>query len=40
MFVQYATQHIQKALHQMKMELDKVLSDITGITGKANLLAI
>lgn len=43
MLVQYAAQHIQhmqKALHQMNIKLDKVLSDITGVTGMAILAAI
>jgi transposase len=43
MLVQYASQHIQhmqKALHQMNVKLDKVLSDITGATGMAILQAI
>jgi len=29
------TQHMQKALHQMKLLLDKVISDIMGVTGTA-----
>ncbi len=29
------TQHMQKALHQMNLLLDKVISDITGVTGTA-----
>ncbi len=33
-------QHIQKALHQMNIQLDNVLSDITGVTGFAILRAI
>ena len=36
MLVQYAaqhTQHMQKALQQMNVRLEKVLSDITGVTG-------
>lgn len=43
MLVQYAAQHIQhmqKALQQMNIKLDKVLSDITGVTGMAILGAI
>lgn len=43
MLVQYGAQHIQhiqKALHQMNVKLDKVLSDITGMTGLAILEAI
>lgn len=43
MLVQYASQHIQhmqKALHQMNVKLDKVLSDVTGVTGMAILDAI
>jgi transposase len=43
MLVQYAAQHIQhmqKALHQMNVKLDKVLSDITGVTGLAIIHAI
>jgi transposase len=43
MLIQYAAQHIQhiqKALHQMNIKLDKVLSDITGVTGMAILEAI
>jgi transposase len=31
------TQHMQKALHQMNLLLDKVISDITGVTGTAIL---
>ncbi|HVN48981.1 MAG TPA: IS110 family transposase [Bacteroidota bacterium] len=33
-------QHIQKALHQMNIQLDTVLSDITGVTGLMILRAI
>ncbi len=33
-------QHIQKALTQMNLKLDKVISDITGVTGQAILRAI
>jgi transposase len=43
MLVQYGAQHIQhiqKALQQMNVKLDKVLSDITGRTGLAILEAI
>lgn len=43
MLVQYASQHIQhmqKALHQMNVKLDKVLSDITGLTGMSIIQAI
>jgi transposase len=43
MLVQYSAQHIQhmqKALQQMNVKLDKVLSDITGVTGMAILKAI
>ena len=43
MLIQYAAQHIQhmqKALHQMNVKLDKVLSDITGVTGMSILQAI
>lgn len=43
MLVQYSAQHIQhmqKALHQMNVKLDKVLSDITGGTGMAIIEAI
>ena len=43
MLVQYAsqhTQHMQKALQQMNVRLDKVLSDITGVTGMSILEAI
>ena len=43
MLVQYAAQHIQhmqKALQQMNVKLDKVLSDITGVTGMAIVEAI
>lgn len=43
MLVQYAAQHIQhvqKALAQMNVKLDKVLSDVTGVTGMAILEAI
>jgi transposase len=32
--------HIQKALHQMNIQLDNVISDITGITGFAIVRAI
>jgi transposase len=32
--------HMQKALHQMNIQLDRVLSDITGTTGMAILRAI
>jgi len=32
--------HLQKALHQMNIQLDRVLSDITGTTGMAILRAI
>ncbi len=34
------TQHIQKALNQMNLQLHHVLSDITGVTGMAILDAI
>lgn len=43
MLVQYMaqhTQHMQKALQQMNVRLDKVLSDITGVTGLLILDAI
>jgi len=43
MLVEYAShhiQHIQKALQQMNIKLDKVLSDVTGMTGMAILNAI
>ena len=43
MLVEYAghhIQHIQKALQQMNIKLDKVLSDVTGMTGTAILDAI
>lgn len=43
MLVQYSAQHIQhmqKALAQMNIKLDKVMSDITGVTGMAILEAI
>ncbi len=43
MLVQYAAQHVQhmqKALAQMNVKLDKVLSDVTGVTGMAILEAI
>jgi transposase len=43
MLVQYAahhTQHMQKALQQMNVRLDKVISDVTGATGMAILGAI
>jgi transposase len=43
MLGQYAAQHIQhmqKALHQMNLKLDKVLSDITGLTGLTIIDAI
>lgn len=43
MLVQLASQHIQhmqKALHQMNIKLDKVISDITGVTGMSILEAI
>lgn len=43
MLVAYAAQHIQhmqKALHQMNVKLDKVISDITGATGMAIIDAI
>jgi hypothetical protein len=43
MLVQYAAhhiQHMQKALHQMNVKLDKVISDITGVTGMAIIEAI
>lgn len=43
MLVEYAAhhiQHVQKALTQMNVKLDKVLSDITGVTGLAILEAI
>lgn len=43
MLVQYASQHIQhmqKALHQMNVKLDKVISDVTGATGMAIIDAI
>ena len=33
-------QHMQKALHQMNLLLDKVISDITGVTGLAIINAI
>jgi transposase len=32
--------HVQKALHQMNIQLDRVLADITGTTGMAILRAI
>jgi len=32
--------HMQKALHQMNIQLDRVLSDITGMTGMAIVRAI
>ncbi len=32
--------HIQKALHQMNIQLDRVLTDITGVTGMAIIRAI
>ena len=32
--------HIQKALHQMNLQLDRVVSDITGTTGMASIRAI
>jgi transposase len=32
--------HVQKALHQMNIQLDRVLADITGMTGMAILRAI
>jgi len=43
MLVEYAAhhiQHIQKALQQMNIKLEKVLSDVTGTTGMAILNAI
>lgn len=43
MLVRYAAQHIQhmqKALHQMNIKLDKVVSDINGQTGMAIIEAI
>lgn len=43
MLGQFASQHIQhmqKALHQMNIKLDKVISDITGVTGMLILDAI
>jgi transposase len=43
MLVEYAAhhiQHIQKALQQMNIKLEKVLSDVTGMTGMAILNAI
>jgi transposase len=43
MLIQYAShhiQHMQKALHQMNIKLDKVISDITGVTGTAIIKAI
>jgi transposase len=43
MLVEYAAhhiQHIQKALQQMNIKLEKVLSDVTGMTGMAILDAI
>jgi len=43
MLLQYAAQHIQhmqKALQQMNVRLDKVLSDITGLTGMMIIDAI
>lgn len=43
MLVEYAAQHVQhmqKALAQMNVKLDKVLSDITGVTGLTILEAI
>jgi transposase len=43
MLVEYAShhiQHIQKALQQMNIKLDKVISDVTGLTGMAILNAI
>jgi transposase len=43
MLVEYAAhhiQHIQKALQQMNVRLDKVLSDVTGLTGMLILDAI
>lgn len=43
MLVEYAAQHIQhiqKALQQMNIKLDKVISDVTGMTGMAILNAI
>jgi transposase len=43
MLVEYAShhiQHMQKALHQMNVKLDKVISDITGLTGTAIINAI
>lgn len=33
-------QHMQKALTQMNLKLDKVISDVTGVTGQAILRAI
>jgi transposase len=33
-------QHLQKALHQMKLLLDKVITDITGVTGTAIIAQI
>lgn len=43
MLVQYAAhhiQHMQKAMQQMNIKLEKVLSDITGVTGMAIVQAI
>lgn len=43
MLVQQAAQHIQhmqKALHQMNVKLDKVVSSLTGVTGMSILRAI
>ena len=43
MLLQYAAhhiQHMQKALHQMNIKLDKVITDITGVTGMAIINAI
>lgn len=43
MLIQYAAQHVQhmqKALAQMNVKLDKVLSDITGVTGLVIIEAI
>lgn len=34
------TQHMQKALHQMNLQLTQVLSDVTGVTGLAIIRAI
>jgi len=34
------TQHMQKALHSMNLKLDRVISDITGMTGMSIIRAI